>query len=255
MAVLAALFFATALLYASVGFGGGSTYNALLVLQGVDYRVLPAIALICNVIVVAGGAMRHQAAGNIDWARIWPFFAASVPMAWIGGLLQIPELAFIGVLGGALVAAGLNLLLASPTGTAAEKRDLGTARSAAVGGALGLLAGLVGIGGGIFLAPILHMTRWGSAQAIAATCSTFILINSLSGLAGQFAKLEDLGQLAQLRVYWPLFPAVLIGGQIGGALSLARLSEATMRRLTAALVLFVGLRLCLRFFRDAAALV
>ena len=110
MTALALLFGLTAALYAAVGFGGGSTYNALLALWGVDYRILPAIALICNIIVVTGGSIRFARAGLVPWRRLWPILLLSAPLAWAGGRMPISEALFTGMLGLSLLAAGLLLL-------------------------------------------------------------------------------------------------------------------------------------------------
>src|SRR5688500_5394158 len=215
MSALALFFFLTALLYAAVGFGGGSTYTALLVLAGTDYRAVPIVALACNIIVVSVGSWRFARSGNVDWRRTWPLFALSIPLAWVGGRLVVAETVFVGLLALSLFAAGL-LMLWQPR----WQRDgppLATARwvEPVAGGALGFLAGIVGIGGGIFLAPLLYMLRWGTPRAIAGTCAIFILANSLSGLAGQLAKGSGGAGAEALAAYWLLFPAVLAGGLIG----------------------------------------
>lgn len=254
MPPLAAAFFITALLYASVGFGGGSTYNALLVMAGADYRILPAIALCCNIIVVAGGVWRFHREGLSPWRRLAPWLAASVPAAWIGGRVPVSETVFVGLLGGALAFAGARLLLGgAPRDAPAPGRPTPPWIAFAGGGAIGLLSGLVGIGGGIFLAPILYLIGWGSPRLIAAAASAFILVNSLAGLAGQLAKLYDQALLGAFAAYWPLFPAVLAGGQIGSALGARGLSEGLLRRLTAALILYVAARLLLRWSELAFA--
>ena len=247
---LATLFAITALLYAAVGFGGGSTYNALLVLADVDYRLLPALALLCNIIVVAGGTLRFHRAGLMPWRNVWPLFACSVPMAFVGGLLSIPQTIFIGLLGASLLLAGFALLLQERLTTEVRlvRDDLPLAMPG-IGAALGLLAGAVGIGGGIFLAPLLHLLRWGPAKSIAAVASAFILVNSLAGLAGQLGRLTDAGQLTDLLAFWPLFVAVLIGGQLGSWLATGPLLADTVRRLTILLVLYVAVRLLWRFFQ------
>ena len=247
MAILAFAFFIAALLYASVGFGGGSTYNALLVLSGADYRILPAIALLCNIIVVSGGVWRFGAGGHIRLQKIAPWIAASIPFAWFGGRLPVSEAVFIGVLGLALAAAGLRMLLQRDAAPAQTVGAQPVWIALTVGAGLGFLSGLVGIGGGIFLAPILYMMRWDKPRAIAGACSLFILVNSISGLLGHIAKLGDLALMGELADYWPLFPAVLIGGQIGSRLGAAGLSETVLRRLTAFLVLYVAARLLLRW--------
>lgn len=249
MVQLAGLFALTALLYAMVGFGGGSTYNALLVLHGTDYRILPAIALLCNIVVVSGGTWRFWRAGHIRMARLWPWLLLSVPAAWLGGRLAISEILFVGLLGGALLVAGLQLALERrPEAVAERGRALGLPLQAGIGGGIGLLSGLVGIGGGIFLAPILYLSRWGSPREIAGAASAFILVNSLAGLAGQLMKLGDLGQAPAIGDYWMLFPVVLVAGQIGSRLGSARIPPLLVKRLTALLILYVALRLILRWY-------
>jgi uncharacterized protein len=244
MQALAAAFFVTAVLYASVGFGGGSTYTALLTLGGLDFKILPTIALICNVIVVSGGAVRYIRAGQVDWPRVLPLVLVSAPLAWLGGLTPIRQETFTLILALALLAAGLLLLFqreygegGKPTRTKASLFDY------LAGASTGYLAGLVGIGGGIFLAPILHLTRWGNSRAIAAAACLFILINSLAGLGGQFMKLGTSDAAAALTSYWPLALAVLIGGQIGSFASLKLLSQTMVRRVTALLILYVAAQL------------
>ncbi|MFM7029229.1 MAG: sulfite exporter TauE/SafE family protein [Chakrabartia sp.] len=236
-------FFGTALLYASVGFGGGSTYNALLALSGVDYRVLPAIALSCNILVVVGGTWRFHQAGLVPWRRALPLALVAAPFAWAGGLTPIKESVFLGLLAASLMIAGLALLLqkevpVAQDGEAAATRGTGLA-DLGVGALIGYLAGLVGIGGGIFLAPYLHVTRWAITRQVAATASLFILINSIAGLAGQMLKLGSAG-LPALAGYWPLFLAVLVGGQIGSLMGIRLMPPLIVRRTTALLVLYVA---------------
>lgn len=246
MAGLLAAFFLTALLYAAVGFGGGSTYNALLVLGGVDYRAVPAVALVCNVLVVAVGSFLFARAGHVAWGRSWPLFALSVPLAWLGGRLVVPEVAFVGLLAAALLLAGLAMLW-QPESAAVDAPRRATWAEAGIGGGLGFLAGVVGIGGGIFLAPVLHLTRWGGAKQVAGTCAVFILVNSLAGLVGQLGKNDGFDRGAALLAHWPLFPAVLLGGLLGSRLGSGPLRPRLVKVLTALLILYVGGRLALRF--------
>ena len=245
---LLALFVCTAMLYAAVGFGGGSTYNALLVLYGVDYRILPLIALSCNIVVVSGGVWRYGRAGELSVYKLVPFIVASVPAAWWGGQLLVSEAVFVFLLGGALLIAGLQLLWQrDAAGGPPEGRPISTPMALVTGGSIGLLAGVVGVGGGIFLAPILYFMRFGSPRQIAAACSLFILVNSASGAMGQLMKLSDLSLLALAQPYWPLIPAVLLGGQVGSWLSVRGLEPLWIKRLTAVLVLYVAARLLLRW--------
>ena len=249
--VLIFLFVITAVLYASVGFGGGSTYNALLVLSGADYRILPAIALGCNIIVVAGGTFAFAKGGNLKWGRIAPFLITSIPAAWAGGRIPVSETLFIGALGFSLLAAGLHLALDRNRDLDTATRPAPAALAWSVGAGIGFLSGLVGIGGGIFLAPVLYVIGWGKPKEIAAACSLYILVNSTSGLTGQLMKLGDMSALAMVGDYWMVFPAVLIGGQIGSRLANVGLSSLTIKRLTAVLILYVSARLLLRWFNLA----
>ena len=245
MAGLALLFFVTAVLYAAVGFGGGSTYNALLVLAEVDYRVLPSIALACNLIVVSGGTYQYWRTGHLSLRFALPFVVLSVPMAWFGGRAPINRETFVLLLGASLLVAGLAMFLQpkqsspSPPGSPSVMWFVGLP----LGGLFGFLAGLVGIGGGIFLAPCLHLMRLGDAKRIAATASFFIMVNSIAGLVGQTMKQGTVDHLSALSGYVWLGVAVLIGGQLGSRLSTRVLSGIVVKRLTGTLVLYVAVRL------------
>ena len=247
MIVLAIGFFVTALLYAMAGFGGGSTYNALLVLAEVEYRAIPILALCCNIIVVSVGSWRFARAGHLDWRRIAPLIVLSVPLAWLGGRLEVAETLFVGLLAVSLLVSGLLMLWQPRWQREGDAPRRGKWLEPVAGGALGFLAGVVGIGGGIFLAPLLYMLRWGSERAIAGTCALFILVNSIAGLAGQLSK-DDARVGSALADHWPLFPAVLVGGLIGSALGSQRLDPKHVRIVTAVLVLYVALRLWVRLY-------
>ncbi|XUU60390.1 sulfite exporter TauE/SafE family protein [Erythrobacter sp. HA6-11] len=239
---LAAAFLVTALLYASVGFGGGSTYAALLALSGLDYRILPLIALACNIVVVAGSSVRFARAGVTPWRGAITVTALAAPAALLGGLTPIGEGLFFSLLGASLLLTGATMLL--PVREALEGEPAKLARFMPVIAApMGYLAGLVGIGGGIFLAPLLHLTRWNNARSIAATASFFILVNSLFGLAGQLLKRGPEAFAGALYESLPLLIAVAIGGQIGSLMALKLLPPRWIRWLTAALVSLVGIRL------------
>jgi len=246
---LIGLFFVVAAIYAAVGFGGGSTYNALLVLNGTDYRILPAIALACNIVVVSGGVWRFSKEKLLDVKALLPFLLASVPAAWIGGRIPVSETVFIGLLGGALLISGARLLLQREfVFDTKDKRSIPSWLASLTGGAIGLLSGLVGIGGGIFLAPVLYSLHWDTPRKIAAACSLFILVNSAAGLSGQVMKLSDTEMLILAIPYWPLLPAVFIGGYIGSWMASKRFDPVILKRLTAALILYVAARLIIRWF-------
>jgi uncharacterized protein len=238
MPFLAAAFFLVALLYASVGFGGGSSYNALLSLAQVDFRIMPAVALCCNIIVVTGGSIRFHRAGLTPWRRLWPILALSAPLAFLGGLTPIKQTTFLALLAASLALAGVALFFQSPRteAQAGPAAAHGLIRDGAIGGGIGYFSGLVGLGGGIFLAPWMHFNRWAPAKQVAAAASAFILVNSVAGLAGQMVKLADANRIADVVAYWPLALAVVVGGQIGSTMSIRFLDPLWIRRLTAILM-------------------
>jgi uncharacterized protein len=241
-ALLALAFLITALLYASVGFGGGSTYSALLALSGLDYRLLPLISLACNIVVVTGGSIRFARAGVTPWKQALVIVALGAPMSFLGGLTPIKEATFLTLLGASLVLTSLTMLI--PVRDSEHGAPTRLARWMPLAAApLGYFAGLVGIGGGIFLAPLLHLARWDQPRGIAATASLFILVNSLFGLGGQLLKNGPGLFAAALSAALPLLVAVVIGGQIGSLLAARLLPPQWIRWLTALLVLVVGVRL------------
>lgn len=243
---LAALFFVTAILYSSVGFGGGSTYTALLVLSGTAYSFIPIISLSCNIMVVLGNVLFSLRNRLLDWPSALPLVALSAPLSFMAGALPINERLFVLLLASMLFLAGVQMIIGDAPQTAAktpQDRPRSTYIAVATGGLLGFVSGLVGIGGGIFLAPALHLLNWASARKIAAICSLFILVNSIAGLLGQLTKLESSVDIQNLLRFWPLMAAVFLGGMVGRRISLNFLSERMIKRLTAILILFVAVRL------------
>jgi len=246
MLLLSILFLVTAILYSSVGFGGGSTYLALLLIWGIPYTIFPVIALTCNVIVVSGNCFNYIRAGNINLKLLIPYLIGSVPLAYIGGSLSIEKELFEILLFLVLSSAGILLLFnfKSYDDKKESYKEINSLVSISIGGVLGFISGIVGIGGGIFLSPILFLIRAGRPKHIVTTASIFILINSISGAIGQLTK-NDV--LVEIQNYWYLLLAVLIGGQIGNLLNLKILPTRILALITAALVLFVSLRMGIRF--------
>lgn len=237
---LASLFALVAFVYASVGFGGGSTYTALLALWGVDYRLIPVIALVCNIIVVTGGSIRFMRAGLVSWPQVLPLLMVSAPLAFAGGLVPLKQVVFLTILGGTLLSSAIALFLQADKMT---PRAVSKPVLLALSGGVGLLAGLSGIGGGIFMAPVLHLIRWAEARRIAAFASLYILINSAAGLLGQILK-SGVHSLAEPALqYGLLLGAVLVGGQYGSLFGMRYLSPHLLRVLTALLVGYAALRL------------
>lgn len=240
--MLAFAFFVIALIYSAVGFGGGSTYIALLAFSGQPAELIPLVALPCNILVVSLGSYFAVSRRDFDWRMATPFFVASVPMAFVGGVLPIDASVYFLLLGLSLAVAGLSLCLRkAPDDSSVVAKSWPLA--AFIGAGLGLLSGVVGIGGGIFLAPILHHLRWASSKTIAALCSFFILINSLSGFAGQLFKTGVEQGVVQMSSSLPLFAAVLVGGVVGGRFVIEGVAHQRVAQLTGLLVLFVGVRI------------
>lgn len=247
--ILTGLFLLVAAAYSSVGFGGGSTYNALLILSGTDFRLIPAIALTCNILVVIGGVYHYSRAGSLSVSKLLPFIALSTPMAWLGGRLLVSEQVFTGLLGLSLLVAAAQMLLKPDKSITAINYT--TIRywmvAAPIGGLIGLLAGITGIGGGIFLAPIIYFFHLAPARTVAGITSGFILVNSIAGLAGQLMKADGFSPVQGWMQAWPLFIAVVIGGQVGSHLGAYHLPESWIKRLTALLMLYVAIRLIWRW--------
>ena len=247
MIILSILFFVTAIFYSSVGFGGGSTYLALLLIWNVPFYIFPIIALSCNIIVVSGNCFNYIRAGNLNFKLLTPYLIGSIPLAFVGGALPIEKEIFEILLFLVLTTAGLLLLFKFKSYDDKEEnfKKIPVFVSILIGGILGFISGIVGIGGGIFLSPILFLTRAGKANHIVTTTSIFILINCISGIIGQLTKNLVLNEIHN---YWYLLIAVLIGGQIGNFLNLKIFPTRILALVTALLVLFVSGRMGVKLF-------
>ena len=239
-------FFLIALVYSMVGFAGGSSYLAFLILAGLSYKQVPPIALCCNLIVSASAFWHFYRAGHFDLKKTLPFIVFSVPLAFLGGRATLSKELFCLLLGFSLFVAGLRLLLPDQRfdQTRAVSRRILWLVGAPLGAGLGFLSGLVGIGGGIFLSPLLLLMRWMNPRQAAASASFFILVNSLSGLFGQAQKATIImpGSIIFLGL------AVLAGGQLGARLGSYRLPRLGLQRITAVLILYVSINLLSKVF-------
>ena len=247
MPLLAILFLVSAILYSSVGFGGGSTYLALLLIWDIPYFILPVIALSCNIIVVSGNCFNYIRAGNLNLRLLIPYLIGSIPMAYIGGSLPIEKRLFEILLFLVLAIAGALLLLNFKSYDDKEEsyQKISILASILIGIVLGFISGVVGIGGGIFLSPILFLIKAGKPKHIVTTASLFILINSISGIIGQLTKNAVLVEVSN---YWYLLAAVLIGGQLGNFLNLKIFPTRILAMITAFLVIFVAIRMGFKIF-------
>jgi uncharacterized protein len=238
--VLAATFFVAAILYASVGHAGASGYLAAMGLLGVAPETMRPTALALNILVASIVTVRFHLAGQVHWRSVLPFVTGSVPMAFIGGGLSLPGDLYKPLAGAVLlVAAGRLAMTAGRAGAASEPAPRVPAIPAVVvGGGIGLLSGLVGTGGGIFLTPLILFAGWSGARTAAGISSAFILANSVSGLLGNVAAVQSLPPALPI---W--LGAVAAGGMIGAELGARRLGTVGLRRALAVVLLVAGLKL------------
>jgi uncharacterized membrane protein YfcA len=237
---LTALFLIMAVLYSSVGQGGGSGYLAAMALLGVAPENIRQTALTLNVVVAGIGLVKFSRAGFFDGRLCLPFIVASVPAAFVGGVLSLPAEIFKPVVAVILLWAAALLLWRPPPPMAQPVKTPPLLASLGAGAAIGLLSGLIGIGGGIFLAPLLILKGWANPKVTAALSSAFILANSLAALVGV---------LSHSRVFPVLLPVwmgvVALGGWIGADVGAKRLSPGTLQRLLAGILALASLRIFL----------
>ena len=242
MIILSIFFFITAILYSSVGFGGGSTYLALMLIWDIPYYIFPIIALFCNIIVVSGNSINYIKSGNLNLKLLTPYLIGSVPFAFFGASISIEKDLFEIMLFFILTFAGVFLFIESKSFNKEklEIKKISKLLSIFIGSIIGFISGLVGIGGGIFLSPILFLMKAGYPKHIAASASLFILVNSTFGVIGQLTKDIVFNEFLN---FWPLFLTVFVGGQIGNYLNIKFLSNKTLALMTSLLVIFVAARM------------
>jgi uncharacterized membrane protein YfcA len=239
------LFFLVAILYSSVGFGGGSSYLAILALTGIIFTQIRATALLCNIIVVSSNVFLYHQQKKIDFKKIMPLIVLSIPLSYLGGYLKISQKFFFILLGITLLFAAITMWKSKKITTSDEKSDNNTPiKNGIYGGVIGFISGMVGIGGGIFLAPLLHLTKWDTPKKIAATASIFILVNSVAGLFGQYSNPDFYidWNLASILLF-----IVFIGGQIGSRISNNFFSPIQLKKATAILIAFVSIRILYKY--------
>lgn len=237
---LSLAFCVVAFLYASVGFGGGSSYTAILAIAGLSATAIPVVSLTCNLIVASGGTYRFLSKGHFPARRMAPLFILSLPLAYLAGRYKIAPTAYFLILAIALAVAALLLWRQRAIEKEEELCPLPAPAAVGIGAFLGTLSGLTGIGGGIYLSPVLMLKRWALPKEAAATAALYILLNSFAGLAGQLSKP---GSTEHVRLLLPLGGAVLIGGSLGSYIGSGRISPAVLKRVTAVLVGVVAIRL------------
>jgi hypothetical protein len=229
---------AIALLYSSVGHAGASGYIAVMALSGLAPATIKPLALSLNILVAGIATFQFWRAGFFSWPLFWPFGLAAIPMAFLGGYLQLPAQGFQTLVGVVLLASAAQFLLKPPPED--EPRAPGLPVALGSGAGLGLLAGLTGTGGGIFLTPLVILLHWAQTRTAAAISAAFILCNSVAGLAGSVSATRELPLLAL-----PLAAAVIAGGVAGSHLGARHLPHIAIKRLLAIVLLIAGGKLIL----------
>jgi len=233
--LLTLLIFMAALLYSSVGHAGASGYLAAMALFNLAPDVMKPTALVLNLVVATVGTIRYARAGCFAWNVFWPFAILSVPLAFLGGALKLPIPAYKMMLGGVLLFAAWRLRIKQSVSPGAEPKLVFLPLALGFGGIIGLLSGLTGVGGGIFLSPLLLFLGWADVRRTAGVSVAFILVNSAAGLLGHLASVNKV----PVEIIW-WAPAALLGGVIGSELGSRRLTPMMMRRLLAIVLVIAG---------------
>lgn len=236
--ILTASVFVVATLYSSVGHAGASGYIAVMSLLSVAPPEIRPIALTLNILVASIGTWQFWRAGHFSWPLFWPFALLSVPAAFIGGYLNLPTKVFKILVGVVLLFSAAQFLLRPPAES--DPRQPPTVVAVGLGGALGMLSGLTGTGGGIFLTPLLILMGWARTKSAAAVSAPFILLNSAAGLLGNLSATKTFPAFAVV-----LLVAALIGGSIGSYFGSRRLPHTAIKRLLAAVLCIAGFKLIL----------
>ena len=237
---LTGLFLLMAVLYSAVGQGGGSGYLAAMALMGVAPDRFRLIALTLNVVVASIGLVKFTRAGFFNGKLLLPFVLSSVPLAFIGGYFSLPAQVFQPLVGGVLLWAALLLIWKPPVPEEEVEPTVPVLASVVAGGGIGLLSGLIGIGGGIFLAPLLILKGWASAKTTACLSSAFILVNSLAALVGLSLHTQEIPGAMPI---WMV--VVALGGWIGSGLGAKKLSPKALHWVLAGVLVVAGARIVL----------
>jgi hypothetical protein len=239
--ILSLLILAAATLYSSVGHGGASGYLAAMALFGLAPASMKPAALCLNILVATIATFRFRRAGCFHWPLFWPFAVASLPLAFVGGAITLPTTIYKQVVGLTLLYAAVRLLLytrAKAEATVATRTSPPLAAAMLSGGLIGLLSGLTGVGGGIFLSPLLLLMRWADTRRTAGVSAAFILVNSIAGLLGNLTNRQTLPHALP---YFAL--AAIVGGVIGSEFGSRRLASVTIRRLLAVVLVVAGVKM------------
>jgi len=234
--LIVAAVFIVAALYSSVGHGGASGYLAVMAFLSVAPEVTRPTALVLNLFVASIATIQFYRSGYFSWRIFLPFAAASIPMAFVGGMIHLPTNVYKIVLGAVLIFAAFRLAINLKGDDEVSEPPIIWALL--IGAVIGLLSGLVGVGGGIFLTPVLLLAKWSETKTAAGVSAMFILVNSISGLAGNIRQAGDLPATV-----WIWIAAAVVGGIIGSTLGSKRFNSLTLRRVLAVVLVFAGIKL------------
>jgi len=239
---LAAGMLVASFVYASVGHGGASAYLAAMALAGIAPPDMRPIALALNVLVSSLATFKFWRAGYFRWRLFWPFAAVSIPFAYLGGAITLPGHLYKAVVGLVLVYAGWQLWRSYRAGEEMrEVRAPAVPLAMAIGAAMGLLSGLTGVGGGIFLSPLLLMLGWAGTKQTSAVAAPFILVNSIAGLTAGFVA----GTAVLPPATWLLAATVLVGGWLGAEYGSRKFANPVVRRVLAVVLAVAGAKMML----------
>ena len=246
--VIFPLFFFVAFVYSTVGHGGASGYLALFALFGIATPEIAPVALMLNIIVASMSWWRFAKNGYFSWRLLLPFVVTSIPAAFVGGLILISQTTFLLILGLALLWASARLAFAEEIKVDAVEMEKGKFGKLwffglPIGGGVGVVSGMVGVGGGIFLSPIILLKKWADAKRTAAVSSAFIVLNSLGGIAGNATRVS-----VDYASFVPFAVAVVLGGILGSYTGAVRVSARTLQVLLAVVLVIAGVKTLLKVY-------